>query len=165
MMYNRSIVIDIYVFFFKQKTAYEMRICDWISDVCSSDLVALPLRRGEFARFRHIAAETGRIVAGGAIGAEAHEAAHDRPPHRLDVILRRLIGQLEFGARKGRALEKPNQLFRLLWILDDAEELDHGLVEVVVELRFRRRLLQHHRGAAAERPDIGHLPVAEGETG
>src|SRR3546814_4378942 len=27
-------------FFFKQKTAYEMRISDWSSDVCSSDLVA-----------------------------------------------------------------------------------------------------------------------------
>src|SRR3546814_6644554 len=26
------------VFFFKQKTAYEMRISDWSSDVCSSDL-------------------------------------------------------------------------------------------------------------------------------
>src|SRR3546814_6164265 len=31
-------------FFFKQKTAYEMRISDWSSDVCSSDLQA---RRGE----------------------------------------------------------------------------------------------------------------------
>src|SRR3546814_2157905 len=30
----------IYVFFFKQKTAYEMRISDWSSDVCSSDLYA-----------------------------------------------------------------------------------------------------------------------------
>src|SRR3546814_1294249 len=29
-----------YVFFFKQKTAYEMRISDWSSDVCSSDLEA-----------------------------------------------------------------------------------------------------------------------------
>src|SRR3546814_4798904 len=28
------------VFFFKQKTAYEMRISDWSSDVCSSDLVS-----------------------------------------------------------------------------------------------------------------------------
>src|SRR3546814_6929827 len=27
-----------YVLFFKQKTAYEMRISDWSSDVCSSDL-------------------------------------------------------------------------------------------------------------------------------
>src|SRR3546814_15529215 len=30
----------VYVFFFKQKTAYEMRISDWSSDVCSSDLLA-----------------------------------------------------------------------------------------------------------------------------
>src|SRR3546814_6364231 len=29
------------VFFFKQKTAYEMRISDWSSDVCSSDLIGL----------------------------------------------------------------------------------------------------------------------------
>src|SRR3546814_2277622 len=29
-----------YVFFVKQKTAYEMRISDWMSDVCSSDLAA-----------------------------------------------------------------------------------------------------------------------------
>src|SRR3546814_6509013 len=29
------------VFFFKQKTAYEMRISDWSSDVCSSDLKLL----------------------------------------------------------------------------------------------------------------------------
>src|SRR3546814_6612500 len=29
------------VFFFKQKTAYEMRISDWSSDVCSSDLTLI----------------------------------------------------------------------------------------------------------------------------
>src|SRR3546814_9020974 len=29
------------IFFFKQKTAYEMRISDWSSDVCSSDLKTL----------------------------------------------------------------------------------------------------------------------------
>src|SRR3546814_3155064 len=29
------------IFFFKQKTAYEMRISDWSSDVCSSDLMGL----------------------------------------------------------------------------------------------------------------------------
>src|SRR3546814_4163485 len=32
-----------FVFFFKQKTAYEMRISDWSSDVCSSDLLAFAL--------------------------------------------------------------------------------------------------------------------------
>src|SRR3546814_11436485 len=33
-----------FFFFFKQKTAYEMRISDWSSDVCSSDLVAARTR-------------------------------------------------------------------------------------------------------------------------
>src|SRR3546814_10488830 len=31
------------IFFFKQKTAYEMRISDWSSDVCSSDLKFTPM--------------------------------------------------------------------------------------------------------------------------
>src|SRR3546814_1878282 len=30
-----------FFFFFKQKTAYEMRISDWSSDVCSSDLIVV----------------------------------------------------------------------------------------------------------------------------
>src|SRR3546814_2271451 len=30
--------LELVVFFFKQKTAYEMRISDWSLDVCSSDL-------------------------------------------------------------------------------------------------------------------------------
>src|SRR3546814_8738342 len=34
------------VFFFKQKTAYEMRISDWSSDVCSSDLAQCGQPRG-----------------------------------------------------------------------------------------------------------------------
>src|SRR3546814_2700805 len=37
-------------FFFKQKTAYEMRISDWSSDVCSSDLMAF----AELIRPAHI---------------------------------------------------------------------------------------------------------------
>src|SRR3546814_6293184 len=32
------ILLIIFILFFKQKTAYEMRISDWSSDVCSSDL-------------------------------------------------------------------------------------------------------------------------------
>src|SRR3546814_2862118 len=32
------LMISFFLFFFKQKTAYEMRISDWSSDVCSSDL-------------------------------------------------------------------------------------------------------------------------------
>src|SRR3546814_5777757 len=34
----KVVLTVVIVFFFKQKTAYEMRISDWSSDVCSSDL-------------------------------------------------------------------------------------------------------------------------------
>src|SRR3546814_9899127 len=40
MLISRSNVTILLFFFFKQKTAYEMRISDWSSDVCSSDLLA-----------------------------------------------------------------------------------------------------------------------------
>src|SRR3546814_4934763 len=42
---------DCVFFFFKQKTAYEMRISDWSSDVCSSDLQRLRELAGERRRF------------------------------------------------------------------------------------------------------------------
>src|SRR3546814_5858527 len=32
-------MVSVFFFFFKQKTAYELRISDWSSDVCSSDLL------------------------------------------------------------------------------------------------------------------------------
>src|SRR3546814_8629624 len=35
---SHHLVDCVFLFFFKQKTAYEMRISDWSSDVCSSDL-------------------------------------------------------------------------------------------------------------------------------
>src|SRR3546814_3542957 len=35
---SENVIRSILFFFFKQKTAYEMRISDWSSDVCSSDL-------------------------------------------------------------------------------------------------------------------------------
>src|SRR3546814_1932444 len=38
-------MIYLWFFFFKQKTAYEMRISDWSSDVCSSDLMPTPATR------------------------------------------------------------------------------------------------------------------------
>src|SRR3546814_8060627 len=46
-----SLWCDIF-FFFKQKTAYEMRISDWSSDVCSSDLVIF--EPGERYRLRNL---------------------------------------------------------------------------------------------------------------
>ena len=48
------------VFFFKQKTAYEIKECDWSSDVCSSDLPETPLKRAA-APFV-IQSQTGEII-------------------------------------------------------------------------------------------------------
>src|SRR3546814_4702820 len=50
-VFSCVILLFVLFFFFKQKTAYEMRISDWSSDVCSSDLFAaqiatLGLKRG-----------------------------------------------------------------------------------------------------------------------
>src|SRR3546814_4485938 len=39
VLYAVDLFDHVYFFFFKQKTAYEMRISDWSSDVCSSDLM------------------------------------------------------------------------------------------------------------------------------
>src|SRR3546814_36266 len=48
-----------FVFFFKQKTAYEMRISDWSSDVCSSDLGIVIALRAMEAPLREIVANCG----------------------------------------------------------------------------------------------------------
>src|SRR3546814_2864112 len=63
-MTHRLIVVDVFLFF-KQKTAYEMRISDWSSDVCSSDLL-LPVV------FRRASA-----AAATEHGAPAHDDARD----------------------------------------------------------------------------------------
>src|SRR3546814_4816828 len=42
-----------FIFFFKQKTAYELRISDWSSDVCSSDLSEALARRAAASRHEH----------------------------------------------------------------------------------------------------------------
>src|SRR3546814_4485527 len=69
-------------FFFKQKTAYEMRISDWSSDVCSSDLgcdrvvaadqAVLLFLAGQFRR-RHVAPAVMPDLVSGVGDAPAHE--------------------------------------------------------------------------------------------
>src|SRR3546814_19820720 len=65
------------VFFFKQKTAYEMRISDWSSDVCSSDLAERPAGQR------------------GGVGPRAVDRPQDRPPARAPQ-------RLPLGDRHGR---------------------------------------------------------------
>src|SRR3546814_20491214 len=73
-----------FLFFFKQKTAYEMRISDWSSDVCSSDL----------GRFDH----EGNIDAGWSAKTRSHRQLASMVRHRL--IPRRIIGQVGYVATK-----------------------------------------------------------------
>src|SRR3546814_5084560 len=55
-----------FLFFFKQKTAYEMRISDWSSDVCSSDLAEVidlrTIRPFDAATIVQSVKKTNRIV-------------------------------------------------------------------------------------------------------
>src|SRR3546814_8095287 len=69
-----------YFFFFKQKTAYELRISDWSSDVCSSDL----RRRGHEAR-RMSERPPKRSFASRPADPESWIKAPDRPSLRADV--------------------------------------------------------------------------------
>src|SRR3546814_4853144 len=89
-----------FFFFFKQKTAYEMRISDWSSDVCSSDLrrdladIAQRLQEAGTGRMAHRHADS-PAVAGQALhqiaadesGAaeDRHDAAHTRPSRPLST--------------------------------------------------------------------------------
>src|SRR3546814_4242907 len=80
------------IFFFKQKTAYEMRISDWSSDVCSSDLSTARANRGSTCRAFSTEAESGCVAAvspGRALQAEeilqpAHLLLQHEAPERSE---------------------------------------------------------------------------------
>src|SRR3546814_10431779 len=105
----------ILLFFFKQKTAYDMRISDWSSEVCSSDLSGafLPARRnivlvgGTGTGKTHLAiAIAANVVRSGARG---------RYFNTVDLVTR-----LEEEARIGKSGALTAQLSRLdLIVLDE----------------------------------------------
>src|SRR3546814_6662693 len=86
-------------FFFKQKTAYEMRISDWSSDVCSSDLVGGG-DAGEVAEaagriLDHFRFGDGLEIVGGAndiVGDQMRHMAGDRE-HQIMVARLHQIGR------------------------------------------------------------------------
>src|SRR3546814_18803418 len=84
-------------FFFKQKTAYEMRISDWSSDVCSSDLHAMRGHRapavaaGPEIRSRQQTCRTHRLD---------RDAGRARRPKPLDGLPCRSAPHSACGPRK-----------------------------------------------------------------
>src|SRR3546814_2427658 len=93
-------------FFFKQKTAYEMRISDWSSDVCSSDLIYLPL---PFTAARRASGSTQHKP-------EAYSKAFRHLPHAIFVSFRSLQRTYASSAKKalpcGRARLRLTKLGR-----------------------------------------------------
>src|SRR3546814_6481939 len=78
-------------FFFKQKTGYEMRMSDWSSDVCSSDLFAE-------ADLMCDVRQRGRsqLIALGVVVDEEHQPTqHDAIDRRLGVCLRGVAQKLQ----------------------------------------------------------------------
>src|SRR3546814_20562365 len=81
----------VWFFFFKQKTAYEMRISDWSSDVCSSDLPDVgDLGLGEDGRGGLVVVEVPVLA-----GVQAHDVLGDLAPlHRRDRRQREATGEV-----------------------------------------------------------------------
>src|SRR3546814_2733627 len=114
-----------YFFFFKQKTAYEMRISDWSSDVCSSDLSGLG-RDHPFAgtgnrqspKAAHIEAARGAsrpCWAAATAGSErplwSGRSARARP--RYSLRWRYALGPLRIAARSGEHTSELQSLMRI----------------------------------------------------
>src|SRR3546814_6496372 len=97
-------------FFFKQKTAYEMRISDWSSDVCSSDLVAVDIEIEERLVGTFTAARVGDSwVAGfGAPMGGADFVRPDEPPAAVIGFVRELLDRAtQQGVRRIELRSKP----------------------------------------------------------
>src|SRR3546814_12393962 len=128
-----SFVVVVLFFFFKQKTAYEMRISDWSSDVCSSDLaiahlrparhrisaprlLALPRRRrrgveggrhGRLWRRRAIARTAGR---GTGVDRRPYRwAALWRRPERPQQFVRHALGAVARAPRNSETASPPER--------------------------------------------------------
>src|SRR3546814_8462537 len=88
-------------FFFKQKTAYEMRISDWSSDVCSSDLAGDDVAELRARTLEADGADVGDIVGrgrkvglGGVEAGERGVHCHDWSPWEGFETLRELAADL-----------------------------------------------------------------------
>src|SRR3546814_9302382 len=76
-----------FVFFFKQNTAYEMRISDWSSDVCSSDLADVAAKAvADSAQADVVSSELAMVTAGDAAPAVFAAAQDDASSDRKSAV-------------------------------------------------------------------------------
>src|SRR3546814_817206 len=173
-----------FFFFFKQKTAYEMRISDWSSDVCSSDLFGNLEDVDERGEQRRRVGQGGRAVrchAGdraqfletqpfGRTGQAAERAARQRVlvEHR-----ERILGEFEIEARK-RAPRAADEVERqpgqtLAGPAGGAEHLADRALERLLATLAQRRQAEHaeRKGCAAANlaiRDLGEFERSEEHT-
>src|SRR3546814_11754611 len=95
-------------FFFKQKTAYEMRISDWSSDVCSSDLRGVDFEKQHEGRMPTVE----QHVAIGLAYRVGHQFVAHRPPVYVEVL------QVRLAARKSRQPDPTPQVQAIALHLD-----------------------------------------------
>src|SRR3546814_6674284 len=86
------------IFFFKQKTAYEMRISDWSSDVCSSDLDAVD-RIERRAPAQRLARPRQFLPRRGKAGGQRRDRVGHRPRNR-DLLVQRFLADHVDGQRQ-----------------------------------------------------------------
>src|SRR3546814_10770002 len=98
-----------FVCFFKQKTAYEMRISDWSSDVCSSDLL-VEERVVDEHHARHLRQPLGRRH--GARMVDRRQVAQPRLAEQGHVDREGERAQAAVGADVARGLFAPDMLDR-----------------------------------------------------
>src|SRR3546814_17593092 len=96
------LIIFVVFFFFKQKTAYEMRISDWSSDVCSSDLFAQRYDR----RVRPNSRESEKISQDG------HRSAA-QSQHQRDAVAHGDDDRGDGAGARHAAVLRPRRDFRL----------------------------------------------------
>src|SRR3546814_9003234 len=92
-----SVTYDVF-FFFKQKTAYEMRISDWSSDVCSSDLAVAAMIMVTAA-----AAQSMVVRSTGPSAAKYPTGARLKSSDKLTLVAGDRIVLMQSGKKIGRA--------------------------------------------------------------
>src|SRR3546814_21000327 len=88
--------------FFKQKTAYEMRISDWSSDVCSSDLTPTRIQ-SRAARLSSLTQRAGRIAPRG--------PGSDR---KSDVYGKKVSVRVDLGGRRNKKDKNERAVLNLI---------------------------------------------------
>src|SRR3546814_7174734 len=137
-----------FFFFFKQKTAYEMRISDWSSDVCSSDLS--PQRAGR------------RMQASATMTADDHQAFGKLLQQHRGIVFK-VAGTYARSAedRDDLAQEIAVQLWRARPGYDPSRRLSTWLYRIALNVALSFRRSDGHRRRHAVPPDAAIHDMAD----